>query len=129
VNFFQRVKYNAKWAAALFLAGIFSLWTKRGLIRIYRAFALWFGLIRSGGKRVPPEIYELRLKTCRECPLFYVELGTCGTPVKRDLRRVGCHCYLPEKAKYDDAKCYLDADIEPGYPGGWRDALSKRGRD
>jgi hypothetical protein len=118
--------YNGRWALALLLAGIFSLWTKRGLIRIYRAFALWFGLLHHRKDNlVDDETLALRLKTCESCPIFYRPLRTCGTPVVKELRHHGCWCYMMEAAKLHEKQCYLDADISPGYPGGWEHAVQQ----
>ena len=120
-------RYNSSWALALLLAGLFSCWTPRGWRRIAKAFLLWFGFCRSGAN-ADAKTVAMRLATCDQCVLFYRPLGTCGTPIKRDLRGHGCWCYLLEKAKLKYAQCYLDSDIEPGYPGGWEDA-AKRASD
>jgi hypothetical protein len=122
VNFFHRLQYNGRWAVALLVAGLFSCWTRRGWVKIFKAFALWFGLVRHRDRLVAPEIYTLRLKTCEACSVFYRPLRTCGTPLNPELRSHGCWCYQPEAAKLADKECYLDAEIEPGYPGGWKHA-------
>jgi len=117
-----QIAYNARWAAALLLAGLFSIWTVLGWVRIAKAFGLWFGLVRHKGKLVSRERLGLRLATCEKCALFYRPLKTCGTPVIKELRAMGCLCYMPEAAKLNDKRCYLDEHIESGYPGGWQHA-------
>ena len=118
----SRLRYNGRWALALLLAGVFSIWTRQGWCRIGKAFGLWLGLVRHHEKRVSLRRLERRLETCRKCPIYFKPLQTCGSPVIKRLRRVGCWCYCPESAKLNEKKCFLDSDIEPGYPGGWQHA-------
>ena len=46
-----------------------------------------------------PEMTEARLGYCRECPLFYEPLSTCGTPFRKTAPQWGCWCHLPTKAR------------------------------
>jgi len=119
------LKYHGRWMLALLVAGVASCWTRHGWHRIAKAFLLWFGLLKHRGPQTSPDIYALRIQTCEKCPLFYAKLRTCGTPLKRMLRPYGCWCYMPEAAKLNEKQCYLDAEIEPGYPGGWTDAITR----
>lgn len=126
MNFVSWFTYNLRWASALFLAGIFSFWTARGWVRIGKAFALWFGVLKHPkGSQAPPEVVAIRLAACEKCACYFRPLHTCGTPVVPSLRKVGCWCYVPESAKFNAKRCYIDEFIEPGYPGGWIEAESK----
>lgn len=116
------LKYNGRWALALIVAGLGSCWTRQGWIRIGKAFALWFGILRHRGPTIPQNLYELRYHICERCPLFYAPLRTCGSPLKRDLRRLGCWCYLPEKAKLLSAKCWIDDELGELDDLGWKKA-------
>jgi len=111
---------------ALLVAGLASIWTRRGCERIVKAFVLWFGVLKHPeDSRAPPEVVQIRLKACEGCVLFYARLRTCGTPLTRALRPYGCYCFMDEKAKLADAECYLDEYVEPGYPGGWEDTAAR----
>ena len=126
----SRLGHNLRWAAALLLAGLCSCWTRRGWVRIGRAAGLWFGLVGKKDRLVDPATYARRIKACEQCVIFYKPLRTCGTPLKRELRPHGCWCFMDEAAKLHEKECYLDTDIQPGYPGGWRDtALQEQRRN
>jgi hypothetical protein len=48
--------------------------------------------------KVTPELSKARLGYCRECPLFYEPLSTCGSPLVQAQSQVGCWCHMPTKA-------------------------------
>jgi hypothetical protein len=96
------------YALALLVAALFSDITERGTWRKVRAaVTLWFKLIEDG-KRVPASKLASRLAICARCPVFYKPLGTCGTPLIRELHDLGCWCRMAEKAKFERAQCWLD---------------------
>ena len=120
----SRLAFNAQWTLALLVAGICSIWTRRGWARIAKAFLLWFGLIQKA-EYVPCGTYDQRLSTCRNCPVFYAPLQTCGSPLKKELKGLGCWCYMPAAAKLAAKQCYIDEYVEAGYKGGWQQAASR----
>lgn len=93
--------------AALIVAAIYQLWlmAKGTVIAINYA-----------RKAHHPQAKE-RMEFCRECPFFYKPLQTCGSPLKKDLRNVGCHCSMEAKVK---TKCncwrYDTTDGKYGWP-------------
>ena len=128
MNYFQWLKYHARWSLALLVAAVFSLWTRRGWVRIGKAFGLWFGLVRHPkDSHASPEVVQRRLKACESCALYFRHLQTCGTPLilNSERRKLGCWCFQPESAKLNAKRCYLDEFVEPGYPGGWDDAAAR----
>lgn len=110
----SKLPFNLRWALALLVAGVSSVGGRAGWKRIGKALGLFVGIIQDGGKRVPEDMELLRLQTCGKCPLFHVELSTCGSPLKKATRGVGCYCFMPEKAKYESSRCWIDSDTEPG---------------
>ena len=119
----SRCRFNARWSAALLVAALFSIWSRHGWVRIGKAFGLWFGLFH-GKAFVSKEIAAFRLETCRKCPVFYAPLETCGSPLRKESRGLGCYCFQPVKVRLCDATCWLDDNIEPGYSGGWQHAIA-----
>lgn len=64
-----------------------------------------------------------RMDACRNCPVFYRPLRTCGSPLRKELRDVGCFCSMEWKARLSHATCWL-RDHETHRTGfGWRDGL------
>lgn len=90
--------------------------------RLGKAIKLWFGGLKEGGK-VSDEIYQLRIEACRQCPIAFQRFGllTCGSPLVKELRHVGCFCSMPDKAKLTEATCWLDDTTGLDY--GWRRLL------
>jgi len=122
VTFFSRLRQNLKWASALLVAGASSIWTPHGWSRIGRAFALFFFSLSAADSHVNAKKYRHRMEVCRRCPLFYKPLEACGTPLKKQLRGLGCYCYMPEKAKLEDAVCWIDSDAPDAGQYGWKHA-------
>ena len=92
--------------------------SRQGWIRVGRAFALWWGGL-TAGEQVAGETAKRRLEVCRQCPIFYSPLGTCGTPMKSELRDQGCWCHMETKSKLLGAHCFLDETLGPDAPYGW----------
>jgi len=61
-----------------------------------------------------------RSAACRACPVFYKPLQTCGSPLDKDTRGLGCYCYLPEKVKLPESRCWLD-EHSPHRDYGWHE--------
>lgn len=74
-------------------------------------------------EKVHPQDYRRRLACCAACPIYFKPLGTCGTPLKKELRTLGCWCVMSQKAKLRHATCWLRVrETHPtGY--GWTDGL------
>lgn len=111
--------------AALLIAALYSArhpmdsWP-----RIVRAVTIWFDWFGTG-IRTPFWIYFRRLRACYRCPVFYHRLRTCGSPLSRDLRDLGCWCNVEAKAGIIDADCWLyedhaRTDDAPGWPASAR---------
>lgn len=82
-----------------------------GILAMLRA------LVRQ--ERVSVEREEQRLAFCRDCPVYYPKLRTCGSPLRWRDRDIGCHCYMPMKAKLPRATCWIrDQGVRQGWPDG-----------
>lgn len=113
-----------RFCAALLVAAAFTNpFSAAAWAKVWRAINLWFDYGR-GPKRAPNELYELRLAACRECPIFYAPLQTCGSPLRKDLRGLGCYCNMPAKARFFYADCWLRENTGDG-DCGWPDTLRR----
>lgn len=105
---------------ALLVAAGFSIATPRkSWGRVRAALATWLQWAR-GSQATPFWIYYHRLRACHRCPLYYSPLRTCGTPLVRDLRDIGCHCNMEAKSAVIEATCWFrdntNNDTEFGWP-------------
>lgn len=106
---------------ALLVAAAFSdVTSKVGWTRLLAAFQVWFGILESGGKRVSPLEYERRMRVCHSCVLFHKPLLTCGSPLRKDSPELGCWCFMPTKAKFEESTCWLDDNLGEDAPHGWK---------
>ncbi len=104
---------------ALVVAAAFSFWTPKGWRRIWKATTLWFGWLRKKEALTGEDTYETRMACCRNCPLWYSEFETCGTPFRPKDQSGGCWCYLPAKNRIASAQCWADTEFfQPDF--GWR---------
>jgi hypothetical protein len=87
--------------------------------RVWRALSLWWGATDPGA-RVSPEVYAKRLETCKNCPLFFKPLQTCGSPLTRN-SDLGCWCFMPAAAKLADKGCWID-EYSQDANFGWKNA-------
>lgn len=73
-------------------------------------------------KRASEELVKERLSTCHECPIYCHALDTCGDARTIDDEPLGCHCYMPVKARIASSVCWLKAPEQfgPEYPEGWK---------
>ena len=112
-----------RFLTALAVAAAFSSSNpRRAWRRAREAWWLIWGML-DAGDRVSGGCHDARMTTCQSCPLFYARLGTCGSPLKDELRDLGCWCHMDFKAWSKDARCWLDqhARSENGEPDphGW----------
>lgn len=99
------------------MAAAFVLFDRQAVLRIMRFVKLWWTL-KDPDAYVSELHYQRRLITCERCPVFFKPLRTCGTPLKKDLRGIGCYCFMEAKAKLTHATCWLDDELGPN-PDGW----------
>jgi hypothetical protein len=104
--------------ALLVAAGWSDVFSRIAWRRIGRAMSLWTVVIR--GTHVPHGTLEARLACCKGCPLWYSPLQTCGSPFKKGAEDLGCWCFMPQKAKYDDAVCWMDLELGDDAKYSWR---------
>lgn len=105
---------------ALLVAGVYSVCTgSSGWSRIGAAFKLWVTEI-GRGERVPAAEREKKMEVCRKCPLFFRPLQTCGSPLKRRDRDLGCWCNMEAKTWLRGAHCWIDEECLDEAPYGWR---------
>lgn len=89
--------------------------------RVWSALALWVGLLRKPDAWASAELAERRLAACRECPVFYRRLETCGSPLHGEWPEAGCWCYMPEAVKVAGKTCWLDENYpDNAAPDGWK---------
>jgi hypothetical protein len=107
---------------ALLVAAAFSdLLSIQPYRRAWRAMKAIFGLLAKNDPRVDAERLQRRLDACERCPYFYRPLATCGSPLRSELRHVGCRCNIEAKAKLAEADCYIDetSDLAADDGFGW----------
>lgn len=110
---------------------------KRDILQFWKALAVacWFSLVTWNhphrrligaltllwSPKCNLNLLARRMECCKECPLFYRPLQTCGSPLKDgpgpDL---GCFCHCPTKNHLLYARCWL-ADRPGGF--GWPKTL------
>ncbi len=111
--------YRFKWSLALLVAALGTPVTRRdGWVRLWRAFVLWLGIMRSKGERVDIAVYNRRMRICEACPIYYAPLQTCGSPFRGEESELGCWCFMPEKAKYEVSRCW-GTDEYDDFEYGW----------
>ncbi len=76
-------------------------------------------------QEVPDELVQARLEICRQCPVFFAPLQSCGSPLREIMRRirrlpklpVGCLCHLPTKARlHENCWAYDERLPDLGWP-------------
>lgn len=108
--------------AALVVAAAFSLRHPiDSFWKVVAAFKLWFEFARHP-ESTPQWIYYQRMRTCFKCPLFYRPLRTCGSPLTKELRDVGCFCSCEHKCSIADADCWAREHTDSD-EFGWPDSL------
>lgn len=101
-----------KFLIALIVGATFRLWR---LLRATgsEAQGVWRAMTFQA-PRVTELLRKQRLETCRQCPIYYAKLETCGSPLAADPDK-GCHCYLPIAAGVWH-RCWARQE---GLPYGW----------
>ena len=84
-------------------------------------FAVVKAMVSDHGEEVPKEILERRMAVCEACPIYRLDLGTCG-PVEHAGREMGCFCYMRALAQLKSGHCWLH-DNAPLSGLGWPDDL------
>lgn len=119
------LRFKAQLSCALLAAGLFSLARpKQSWPRIKGAFLTWLRFAQQE-RSTPFWIYVGRMRTCKRCPLFYSPLQTCGSPLRKDLRDVGCHCYMPLKSAAIEATCFYRDATNNDTSFGWDPSLTR----
>lgn len=105
--------------AALLVAAAVTIGQPRTALRkVSKAMRLWYsGFERDGFVEI--ELAKSRLAVCEQCPLFYRPLRTCGSPLKKSLRSLGCYCNMWAKSKLKDATCWIDDNLPRPNAYGW----------
>lgn len=80
----------------------------------------WF-LVANHFRRVSPAVAAERLRRCQLCVLYHAPRQTCGYYGLRDAghQPMGCLCYLPQKATYARAACWLFDHTNGVYGHDW----------
>lgn len=102
--------------AALFVAGVFSWRQPRvAVVKIWRAATFWVRFVRKHERADFWQTYR-RYRACRACPLFFMPLRTCGSPLADD-PELGCNCQMQVKSGIKDAQCWLLENDYADIPG------------
>jgi hypothetical protein len=83
--------------------------------RIRAAWFLWLKPMTQA----PFWLTYRRYRACRHCPVFYPPLRTCGSPLSKEFRGLGCYCSTEIKCGILNASCWGD-DISTQFTFGWR---------
>jgi len=88
--------------------------------RITGTIALLWNIARKKTHLASADVLKRRLDACEKCPLFYPRLRTCGTPLVKDLRGLGCYCNMDLKAQIKEAGCWGDDNLNSDFSFGWQ---------
>jgi hypothetical protein len=106
-----------RWALAIIVAAIGSNPLKRETwVQGWRAVYVWINFHYE--PKAGSELAEARFKACAECPVYYAPLSTCGSFLHKDLRPLGCKCFLPALTQLEHGHCWID-DHFPDNSYGW----------
>ena len=83
-----------------------------------RIWAAW-KLLVCPKQRAPFWTVYRRYRACRHCPVFYPPLRTCGSPLDKDLRGLGCLCSMESKSGIKQATCWGDDNLGQDFKFGW----------
>lgn len=111
----ERFNRNRRFFVAIFLAAVYGMerFTWR---EIWEALRMMFTALTSKKGKASDELFNERMETCRNCPVHFPALGTCGSPLS-DNPELGCWCFNEYKAREVSAKCWLreKTDINSGW--------------
>lgn len=106
-----------RFIAAVAVAAISSAWSPVRSFR--RVWAAWI-LFVSPKERADFWTVYRRYRTCIKCPLFYKPLRTCGTPLDKEFRGLGCYCSVEAKNGIKSATCWADDNLGDDATFGWK---------
>jgi len=104
----HRVRRFRQWVYAVGLA-----YRERGVYGILGVFRGMVSLMGTG--LVSGSEWRIRMRVCLGCPVYDRVRGRCR-PYEGSV--LGCGCYMPVKARFRDAGCWLD-EVDRGGPYGW----------
>lgn len=67
-----------------------------------------------------PYTAAARYARCEKCPIFYKPLRTCGSPLSKEFRGVGCYCSILIKKNIKEATCWGDDNLGEDFVYGWK---------
>lgn len=102
---------------AIFIAAIHKFSWRRPWTILRPAWSVFWAMIPF--KQAPVELQKRRLKCCEDCG-YYTELTkTCGSPLSP--LDGGCWCFMPQKVKLPEAKCWSDEEFgAAAHEGSWK---------
>lgn len=109
---------NKQFVAAVAIAGIYGQ-EKLGWIGLIKAGWVVLRAITTRNGKAAPEVFEARMKCCEECPIYWLPLKTCGSPLS-DHPELGCGCFLPVKGLQPEATCWADDTFGEQATFGWK---------
>jgi hypothetical protein len=118
------IKQKMRLSAALLVAagaGLRHPWS--ALPKLRAALRVWISGFSTTGI-VDQAHYDQRLFACRNCPIFYAPLQTCGSPLRRATRGLGCYCNVEAMAWFAEKRCYLDEIYGDEEHYGWNEPTS-----
>lgn len=121
-RWFKILSRRAQLFRALLVAAWFSLRSHRqSWPRVKAAVLLWLDWGKTPNRPNFWQYYR-RNKACRKCAIFYKPLGTCGSPLDKNLESLGCWCHCATKSEYRESTCWLDAATNGRHNAGWNAA-------
>lgn len=109
---------------ALIVAALGTLAQPRSAWGRFLAAFVAFTRHAEDGGNTPHWLYYSRMRCCFRCPLFYKPLRTCGSPLRKSLRGVGCYCSMIFKASMIYGSCWIRTNA-PTSPHGWPAGLCR----
>jgi len=112
-----------RWSWALIVAALFSDIGKAVTWRKARwAISLWF--FPGNEPKASAELRMARLSACPRCPIYFNRFGlkTCGSPLRRKHKDLGCYCDIAALAQYEKSECWL---AEQGLPSRWPERINE----
>ena len=121
----RNLRIKAQLSLALLVAGLYSIsHVRTSWGRIRAAFRIWFDFAIDP-RRTPRWIYFGRVRACYRCPFFYKPLRTCGSPLVKDLRDMGCHCNVIYAAAVMEKTCWYRDQTNDDTEFGWDASLTR----
>lgn len=103
---------------AIFIAAIHKFSWRRPWTILRPAWSVFWALIPF--KQAPMELQKRRLDCCKNCCYWVTLTQTCGSPLS-EFPQEGCHCFMSQKVKLPEAKCWSDEEFgEAAHSGSWK---------